>query len=172
MPPTGGDTARVTDHARPLAVIDLDGVVADVRHRLHHLARRPKRWDRFFAGIPHDPPLQEGLATVHRLAREHEVVYLTGRPERTRADTVAWLRTHGLPAGRLVMRRDDDRRPARMAKPGMLDRLAATARVAVVVDDDPAVCDALESRGWPVLRADWMPRSASLAEAQERLGRT
>jgi hypothetical protein len=30
----------VTDEARPLAVVDLDGVVADVRHRLRHLEGR------------------------------------------------------------------------------------------------------------------------------------
>ena len=34
--------------ARPLAIFDIDGVVADVRHRLHHLESRPKGWDEFF----------------------------------------------------------------------------------------------------------------------------
>ena len=34
---------------RPLAIVDIDGVVADVRHRLHHLDRRPKNWSAFFA---------------------------------------------------------------------------------------------------------------------------
>jgi hypothetical protein len=37
---------------RPLAVFDLDGVLADVRHRLHFLDRRPKDWDGFFAAAP------------------------------------------------------------------------------------------------------------------------
>ncbi len=160
------------DRFRPLAVVDLDGVVADVRHRLHHISGRPKRWDRFFAAIPDDPPLEEGLAAVHRLALEHDVVYLTGRPERTRADTLAWLHAHGLPPGRLVMRADHDRRPARVTKPALLRRLAKDKHVAVVVDDDPAVCTALEAHGWPVLHAQWMPRAAPLAEAQERLGRS
>jgi hypothetical protein len=26
---------------RPLAVVDIDGVLADVRHRLHHVKNRP-----------------------------------------------------------------------------------------------------------------------------------
>jgi hypothetical protein len=162
----------VSDSARPLAVIDLDGVLADVRHRLHHIEGRPKRWDRFFGGIPDDPPLAEGLAVAHRLAADHDVVYLTGRPEHTRDDTEAWLVAHGLPPGRLVMRREGDRRPARVTKPGLLRRLADRSPVAVVVDDDPAVCAALAAAGWPVLRADWMPRAEPLTEAQERLGRT
>src|SRR4051812_41343002 len=85
------DRVHPVDHERPIAVIDLDGVVADVRHRLHHLDLRPRDWAAFFGGIPDDPVLPEGLAVVERLADDHELVYLTGRPERTRADTEAWL---------------------------------------------------------------------------------
>jgi hypothetical protein len=157
---------------RPLAVIDLDGVVADVRHRLVHLERRPKDWEAFFAGIPHDPALDEGVAVVRRLAGDHDLLYLSGRPERTRADTQRWLDEHGLPPGRLVLRSERDHRPARLVKPQLLRRLARDREVAVVIDDDPAVCDALEAEGWAVLRADWMGRPDTLESAQEQLGRT
>ena len=34
---------------RPLAVVDVDDDGVDVRHRLHHLRRRPRDWDAFFA---------------------------------------------------------------------------------------------------------------------------
>jgi hypothetical protein len=157
---------------RPLAVIDLDGVVADVRHRLVHLEAKPRDWDAFFAGIPDDPVLPEGRAVVDRLSADHDLVYLTGRPERTRPATEAWLRRHRLPHAKLIMRREGDRRPARQAKPSLLRKLAAGRRVAVVVDDDPEVCEALERAGWPVLVADWMTRSPSLQAAQEREGGT
>lgn len=163
----------VPEDPRPVAVIDLDGVVADVRHRLHHLDAKPKDWDAFFAGIPDDPVLPEGRAVVDKLAGDHEIVYLTGRPERSRPDTEGWLERHELPRGRLIMRRERDRRPARVTKPALLRRFVADGRtIAVVVDDDPAVCDALERQGWPVLRADWMGRPETLDEAQERSGRT
>jgi len=158
---------------RPLAVIDLDGVVADVRHRLHHLDAKPRDWDGFFAGIPDDPVLAEGRAVVEQLAPDHEIVYLTGRPERTRAATEAWLRRHRFPQGRLIMRSEHDRRPARVTKPNLLRRLADDGRrVAVIVDDDPEVCAALTRAGWPVLVADWMTRPDALRAAQERLGGT
>jgi hypothetical protein len=157
---------------RPLAVVDLDGVVADVRHRLHHISGRPKNWDAFFAGIPDDPPLEEGVALTHDLAARCELVYLTGRPERTRAETVEWLVRHGLPTGQLVMRPERDRRPARVTKRLLLRRLANGRSVEVVVDDDAAVCEALVADGWPVLVADWADRSPTLDVAQERLGRT
>ena len=155
-----------------MAVIDLDGVVADVRHRLHHLDARPRDWNAFFAAMSDDPVLPEGRAVVDRLAADHEIVYLTGRPERTRPATEAWLKRHRLPRGDVIMRRERDRRPARVTKPALLRKLAAGRQIAVVVDDDPEVCAALTADGWPVLVADWMGRSSVLHSAQERLGGT
>jgi hypothetical protein len=157
---------------RAYAAIDLDGVVADVRHRLHHLEHRPKDWDAFFAAAPEDPPIDEGLAVAERLADDHDVVYLTGRPERCRPDTVKWLAQHGLPSGRLIMRNDRDRRPARVFKVEMLNRLAGERPVAVLVDDDHAVCQAARAAGFNVLLADWREEQPTLFSAQEREGRT
>lgn len=158
---------------RPVAVIDLDGVLADVRHRLHFLESTPKDWDSFFAGIPDDPVLPEGRAVVERLAADHELLYLTGRPEGTRRQTEAWLERHELPQALLIMRRSGDRRPARIAKPALLRSYASRGRtIDVVVDDDLKVCDALEREGWTVLRADWMGRPETLEQAQEGAGRT
>jgi hypothetical protein len=158
---------------QPTAVIDLDGVVADVRHRLHHLDGRRRNWDAFFAELSDDPLLREGAAVVDRLQEDHRIVYLTGRPERTRPATVAWLERHGLPRGELVMRGDADRRPARQTKvQAVLALLAAGHTVAVIVDDDPQVCTAMRDRGWPVLEADWVPRPDVLDRAQERQGGT
>lgn len=157
---------------RPLAVFDLDGVLADVRHRLHHLESRPKDWDGFFRDAVRDPVHPEGVALLREAAADCEVVYVTGRPESCRRDTVDWLRQHGLPEGDLRMRRSRDRRPARLAKPELLRELAATRTVAVVVDDDLEVCDAYERDGWPVLRARWATQEPALVEAQEEAGRT
>lgn len=156
----------------PYAVVDLDGVVADVTHRLRHLRTRPKDWDGFFAALSADPVLPEGLAVSRRLAEEHRLVYLSGRPERTRADTEAWLRRHSLPPGRLLLRRDDDRRPARLLKVGVLRRLSREAPVAVLVDDDPQVCAAARAAGFAVLEATWAREQPTLLDAQEQEGRT
>ncbi|HSK26563.1 MAG TPA: hypothetical protein VK894_06600 [Jiangellales bacterium] len=156
----------------PYAVIDLDGVVADVAHRIHHLRRRPKDWDAFFAALSTDPVLPEGLAVARRLAEDHRLVYLSGRPERTRPETEEWLRRHGLPPGRLVLRRDGDRRPARLVKVETLRRLSREAAVSVLVDDDPQVCSAARAAGFTVLEATWAREQPTLLDAQEREGRT
>ena len=148
-----------------------------MRHRLHHLQARPKDWDGFFAAAGQDEVLPEGRAVVAELAASgHEVVWLTGRPERCRAATTAWLATHGLPAGSLFMRDDGDRRPARVTKLAVLSALAARGSVAVVVDDDDAVVKAVRAAGFAVLHAEWMATQPSLFDvlnrAQEGDGRT
>jgi hypothetical protein len=141
--------------AQPTAVVDLDGVLADVRHRLHHLERTPKDWDAFFAAAGADSPLAEGFAVVRELAGRYQIVYLSGRPERLRAATSRWLDRHDAPSGELVLRRNGDRRPARQLKVGELRRIGRTLQIAVFVDDDPAVCAAATAAGFPVFRATW-----------------
>jgi beta-phosphoglucomutase-like phosphatase (HAD superfamily) len=163
----------VTDsNDRPLAVFDLDNTLADTAHRQHFLERKPRDWDGFFAAAPHDPPLAEGVALARESARECEVRYLTGRPERCRRDTLDWLAAHGLPEGRVYMRRNDDRRPARRTKLETLRRLARTHEIRVLVDDDELVCEDAERAGFTVVRARWSAPSAALKVAQEREGRT
>jgi hypothetical protein len=157
---------------RPVAVIDIDGVVADVRHRLHLVERQPKKWAAFFAAAGDDPPLTEGVELVTALVSDHDVVWLTGRPERTRAVTVAWLAAQGLPAGRLLMRPDRDFRPAKITKRDELRRIRRTREIAIVVDDDPAVVETLRADGFPVQLAEWLPHSSTLRAAQEGDGRT
>jgi len=156
----------------PIAVFDVDGVVADVRHRLHHVARRPKNWGRFFAAAGRDPALPTGVALAREYAADHRLVWLTGRPEHLRGVTENWLARHGLPVDELVMRPANDRRPAREYKASRLLRLAESGDVAVVVDDDPDVVAMLKQAGWPVRLADWVPYAESLRQAQERDGRT
>ena len=101
-----------------------------------------------------------------------QVVYLTGRPERCRRDTLDWLAAHGLPEGRVYMRRNDDRRPARRTKLEILNRLARTREIRVLVDDDELVCVDAERAGFTVVRARWTAPSTALKSAQEREGRT
>ncbi|MFE6939011.1 phosphatase domain-containing protein [Streptomyces chartreusis] len=156
----------------PLAVFDLDNTLADTAHRQPFLERKPRDWDAFFAAAPQDPPIEEGVAMARASGEACEVVYLTGRPERCRRDTLDWLAAHGLPEGRVYMRRNDDRRPARRTKLEILNRLARTREIRVLVDDDELVCEDAERAGFTVVRARWTAPSAALESAQEREGRT
>lgn len=161
---------------RPLAIVDIDGVVADVRHRLHHLDRRPKDWDGFFAAATSDQSHEKGVSLVRRLAADHDVVFLTGRPSWLEAGTSAWLAEHGLGGHRLIMRPDRDFRPAAAVKLEQLGELSRGRDVALVVDDDAIVIETMRAAGYHTLHATWEGRSESadavLLDAQEAEGRT
>ena len=144
---------------RPYAVLDIDGVLADTEHRMHHLQPGRKNWNAFFAAAPKDPPLDEGVEVAHTLARDHDIAYVTGRPGRYRSATLDWLDGHGLPPGLLIMRAAEDRRPATVIKLAAIRRLAAARPVAVIVDDDPDVCDAARQAGFTVFEATWAPEN-------------
>ena len=175
----------MSDHERAssprVAVLDVDGVLADVRHRLSHIEGPRRDWDAFFAEVSADPVLAEGRAeALAATSSGLAIVYLTGRPERCRLDTVQWLTDNDLPEGELVMRRDSDRRPARILKVEALRRLSQTCEIAFLLDDDPEVLAAAASAGFAVRAADWLPRSGTsgapggdpLRDAQETLGRS
>ncbi|MCB0914105.1 MAG: hypothetical protein H6525_06855 [Actinobacteria bacterium] len=150
------------------AVFDIDGVLADVRHRLHYLERRPRRWETFFRMAVRDDVLADGYELAHEsVAQGLTVAYSTGRPERYRADTQDWLIRVGLPAGDLHMRADHDRRPARITKVQVARRLQAQLPIRYLVDDDDRVVEALRSAGFEVIHATWMHTAPTLHQAQE-----
>ncbi|MEU9007719.1 hypothetical protein ACFWBI_00615 [Streptomyces sp. NPDC059982] len=157
---------------RPLAVFDIDNTLADTTHRQRFLEVRPRDWEGFFGAAPADPPLARGVALAVESAADCEVVYLTGRPERCRADTTDWLARHGLPEGRVWMRGNQDRRPARLTKLDVLGRIARGREVRMLVDDDALVCQDARAAGFRVVLADWAAEAPELKSAQEGEGRT
>jgi predicted secreted acid phosphatase len=172
--PTSGDQRM--DDRRPIAVIDLDGVVSDVRHRLHFLQSRPKDWDQFFAAARSDPAHPEGLELVRSLAVDHEIVFVTGRPDRLRRATLEWLEARGLDTHRLLMRPDGDRRPAAQVKRELVAALGRDRTISIVVDDDELVLSAFRDAGYHTQPAQWERRlredENAIVEAQEVDGET
>ncbi|MEI6360600.1 MAG: hypothetical protein WCP95_00565 [Actinomycetes bacterium] len=131
-----------------IAVFDIDGVLADATHRQHHVESRPKDWDAFFAAVGEDPVIEAGRARLLEAAGEHEIVVVSGRPERTRADTEAWLERGGMGRPRVVLRPDHDRRPAADLKADLLVGVGSPDEVVLIVDDDPSVVERVTGLGY------------------------
>ena len=87
--------------------------------------------------------------------RSH-IVLCSGRPERCRADTVAWLTDYEVPHDMLLMRPDGDFRADNIIKSEMLDYLVAEGhQIDLVLDDRPRVISMWRERGLFVLAAPW-----------------
>jgi FMN phosphatase YigB (HAD superfamily) len=138
-----------------LALFDLDGVLADDRHRVEYALRR--EWAVYFQDdmLRRDAVWPQGRALYEDcILAGFDIGYLTGRREMTRAPTRKWLKRkdfdHKAP---LIMRRDDDGRP--------LAELKATIVAEVLLrelydevwlwDDDPHVIQLTAALGHPAV---------------------
>lgn len=133
-----------------MIVVDIDGVLADARHREHHLRQSRPDWDAFFAACADDAPIEAGRQGLAAAMAAGPVTLLTGRPERLRNTTREWLAGHGFPELPLVMRPDSDRRRADAFKREALTGLGGPGEITLVVDDDPDVVEGLRQTGYLV----------------------
>lgn len=132
-------------------IVDIDGTLANLSHRLHYIESEPKQWDAFFEACADDLPIQDVIDVVKNLP--NEVIYCTGRPERVREHTMRWIQDNGLPYGLLVMRRDGDHRPDTIAKKEIMAELQGYGyRIAGVFEDRPSVVRVWREMGLTVFQ--------------------
>ncbi len=98
-----------------LYAIDIDGVVADISHRLHYM--QEKNYEKFYdeEELAEDKPIRAGIDLVNRLflSEDSLVVFITGRPYSTNKATREWLDRHSVNYSRLIFYREDgDYRPS------------------------------------------------------------
>ena len=142
-------STRLFHHYKAILVLDIDGTLANNDHRAHHVDReegddRPKDWVSFLSPslVALDTVIEGAVPAVRHFERlGFHVVFLTGRDEKLREVTTAWIERHiGIKAStdELFMRPDGclDKAPA--FKNAQLDIFKGSAPDAlfVVVDDE------------------------------------
>ena len=143
-------------------IVDLDGTVAKLDHRLPLIQGEPesKDWDAFFDACTKDEPIRDVIDVIRAVAfyadatrEETRIIYLTGRPERIRLKTAAWILTNKLPNGELVMRKDGDHRPDTKAKKELMQKIMSEGdRIAGIFEDRPAMCRVWRELGLTVFQ--------------------
>ena len=149
-------------------IVDLDGTLCNIDHRIHHIKDR-RNWDAFFAGIPQDTPYQAIQEIIWAFANQDEsvaadkikIIFVSGRPEKTRQDTKDWLYSHcsiyidSDDTFDLRMRPDNDFRPDTIIKSEILDQLLREDyEILFALDDRPSVVAMWRSRGIFVLHVN------------------
>lgn len=142
-------------------IFDIDGTLADCKHRLHFIQGEKKNWDAFFNACEDDKPIWDVIQVAKSIAARPpdadvdslKIVYLTGRPEKIRSKTEDWLHRYGCPKGLLVMRADGDHRPDFVAKKKLLEDLIGMGyRVAGIFEDRPSVVRVWRRMGMTVFQ--------------------
>ncbi len=134
---------------------DLDGTLADVRASAHFVEvekGRQRDWKSYFDAIEEDPPIAASIALLHALRKDgFRIIYLTGRPEYTRAQTERWLTANGLDEyDLLLMRPDGERRAAGEFKIEVVDELRTKYDILCAFEDRIDVAEHLRQGGIPV----------------------
>lgn len=125
---------------KPLYLFDLDGTLANLEHRLHHISDGNKDWDAFYDACIDDEPIHEVIMLAKSLAgyaEGAEIWIVSGRSDRVMEQTALWLQMHHVPHHALIMRRDGDFRPDHEIKQEMLDNMLDVdrARIEMAFDD-------------------------------------
>ena len=130
-----------------IVIFDIDGTLADVSERLHHIKKKPKDWDAFFQGIPQDKAIHSIVRLCNILYQSGlKVILCSGRREKDRAETVKWLSQQGVNYDELRLRPDGDRRTDVIVKRELLAGLDRS-KILFVVEDRSGVVEMWRSEG-------------------------
>lgn len=153
---------------RNCIIMDIDGTMADLSHRLHHL-KKPKNYDAFHAKVYFDKPTAcVPLARILQYYDNADLVCVSGRPEKARLDTINWLNLHGVFPKFLFMRKDGDYREDSVIKEEMLQEMRSVYGLnpILVIDDRPRVVEMWRKNNIPTIHIhvdEWYESAASYA---------
>jgi hypothetical protein len=137
---------------REIVIFDIDGTLADISAREHHVRKHPKNWKAFFAGMASD----KAAASIVRLCNilydaGVYIILCSGRNEEHRLQTVEWLRREGVKHHEIRLRADGDMRSDVVAKREMLKGIDKS-KVLFVVEDRSRVCEMWRAEGLTCLQ--------------------
>lgn len=128
---------------KDIVLFDLDGTLADGRHRLHLLPKKDYHltdsWTEFNLAAIDDAPLWDNILLCNAMAVVgYKVIILTGRSDVARDITIAWLHKHTVRFDELIMRKQTDNRKDVQIKEEHLREIGLD-RILCAFDDLPHV---------------------------------
>lgn len=132
------------DTIRPPAIIvDLDGTLCDVEHRVHHVQQKPKNWHAFNSAMDEDKSYFWCIELIAAMKdRGYKIFFVTGRDEDYRSNTETWLKKHLIDYDFLYMRKAKDHREDSDVKEEIYyTMIEKKAQVLFVVDDRKSVVE-------------------------------
>jgi hypothetical protein len=133
--------------AEEIVIFDIDGTLADISERVHHIRTKPKNWTAFNAGMAQDK-------AIHSMVRLCNILYdaglriilCSGRNEKNRPETMEWLAEHGVNYHELFLRMDKDYRSDAVVKREILQSMDKS-KILFVVEDRSRVVEMWRAEG-------------------------
>lgn len=137
-------------------LIDIDGTLANIEHRLHFIQQKPADWPGFFKACPGDTPIEEVIEVCKSLTSYgNSLIMVTGRSDEVRKETEDWLLKHGVLFNNLLMRKAGDYREDFIVKCELLDQILKErdlGEIGGVFEDRQQVVDMFRARGLRVFQ--------------------
>lgn len=146
-----------------IAIFDLDGTLANIEHRLHHirsitLGENMDKWDAnwpaFFAACDKDEPIHEVIEIMLALSSVGVTIWIvSGRSDAVIIQTRDWLRRHAILPDKLLMRPHDNHEPDEKLKENWIkDGTIKPDLIMCVFEDRKRVVDMWRRYGLRVLQ--------------------
>lgn len=135
-------------------IVDLDGTLCDVEHRVHHVQNHPKNWHAFNTAMDQDKSYFWCLELIGAMRlRGYKILFVTGRDESFRDKTEAWLKKHQVEYEELYMRAAGDFREDSDVKEDIFySYIENTLDILFVVDDRKSVVERWRMMGLTCLQ--------------------
>lgn len=138
-------------------IFDIDGTLADIKHRRPFLEQEKPDWAAFNDAMGDDTP-NTPIVTLYRTlwdSGQYDIILTSGRSESDRKITEQWLAWNDIPFGRLEMRKDKDNRADYIIKQEIFDMLLSEGKeILFAVDDRQQVVDMWRKNGIACLQCD------------------
>ena len=143
------DPAKAAPMLYPMFVVfDLDGTLADGKHREHFINREigAKDWRGYFAACDRDQAIGPIVNTLRALAAAgHDIEIWTGRSDEVAEKTAAWLQERGLHGFKMRSRPAGDHTPDHELKAAWMEQ--ASRKPSLVFEDRARVVAMWRSHG-------------------------
>ena len=117
--------------------LDVDGTIADLKHRRQYVATKPKNWPAFERTMHLDPPIQHVIDWAMTLKKAGwTVVIMTGRGAQNKQITEDWLKEHGVEYDAIYTRALKDYRKDSIVKAELMDQAVEDGYTPTMVFDD------------------------------------
>lgn len=131
-------------------IVDLDGTLCNINHRLHHVEKEPKDWESFFKEIPNDT-VNQWVKELIDMLWDRDIILLSWRPDSYYDTTAKWLADNSINYNFILMRSHWDRRPDYQVKRDLYNQ-CLDWNIALAIDDRDEVCQLRKEKNIPYLQ--------------------
>ena len=134
--------------AGKVIVFDIDGTLANITHRRHWVATKPKNWAAFNAAMANDTVYEDIHWLLDTFKTSCQIILCSGRGDDTRLVTERWLEDNNIYYNQLFMRRAGDYRQDSIVKVELLAQIRQWhGEPYIWFDDRNQVVDAIRAQG-------------------------